>query len=317
MPDTSALDPAIAARLKRTADGLVPAVVQQHDTGEVLMLGWMDDEALARTLTTGRATYWSRSRQEYWLKGETSGQRPVGQGGPSRLRRRHPARQGRPGGRGLPHRRPHLLRRGRAARWLTRRSTRTGPARSRRTFGPVVLLAGVAGGALATAGTQPWFSSGGLPSTTARDRAWGRRRRRRVVSSAERARAGRPRVPRGGPGHPRTLPSVITVVGLSPPWAAVVSVPVCYVQVPDDVRADRRAVRREQRRGRHHRLVLDRRGGAFLGLRRVAGRRTLRARLAGDGPPLRRTLGALGGRGRRADPRISGRPSTQGHDPTS
>ena len=63
----------IAARLKRSADGLVPAVVQQHDTGEVLMLGWMDDEALARTLTTGRATYWSRSRQEYWVKGDTSG----------------------------------------------------------------------------------------------------------------------------------------------------------------------------------------------------------------------------------------------------
>lgn len=69
----TSLDPAVAARLKRTADGLVPAVVQQHDTREVLMLGWMDDEALARTLSTGRATYWSRSRQEYWLKGETSG----------------------------------------------------------------------------------------------------------------------------------------------------------------------------------------------------------------------------------------------------
>jgi len=67
------LDPHIAARLKRNAEGLVPAVVQQHDTGEVLMLGWMDDEALARTLDTGRATYWSRSRQEYWVKGETSG----------------------------------------------------------------------------------------------------------------------------------------------------------------------------------------------------------------------------------------------------
>jgi phosphoribosyl-AMP cyclohydrolase len=70
---TPSLDAAIAARLKRTSDGLVAAVVQQHDTGEVLMLGWMDDEALARTLATGRATYWSRSRQEYWLKGETSG----------------------------------------------------------------------------------------------------------------------------------------------------------------------------------------------------------------------------------------------------
>src|SRR5881628_1359779 len=63
----------IAARLKRDPAGLVPAVVQQHDTGEVLMLGWMDDEALHRTLTTGRATYWSRSRQEYWAKGDTSG----------------------------------------------------------------------------------------------------------------------------------------------------------------------------------------------------------------------------------------------------
>ena len=71
----SALDPAVAARLKRDADGLVPAVVQQHDTGEVLMLGWMDDEALHRTLATGRATYWSRSRGEYWVKGETSGHR--------------------------------------------------------------------------------------------------------------------------------------------------------------------------------------------------------------------------------------------------
>ena len=71
----SPLDPAIADLLKRDADGLVPAVVQQHDTGEVLMVGWMDDEALHRTLTTGRATYWSRSRQELWVKGETSGHR--------------------------------------------------------------------------------------------------------------------------------------------------------------------------------------------------------------------------------------------------
>lgn len=67
------LDPAIAARLKHTAEGLVPAVVQQHDTGEVLMLAWVDDEALARTIATGRATYWSRSRRDYWVKGETSG----------------------------------------------------------------------------------------------------------------------------------------------------------------------------------------------------------------------------------------------------
>ena len=71
----SALDPDLAARLVRNADGLVPAVIQQHDTGEVLMLGWMDAEALHRTLTTGRTTFWSRSRQEYWVKGETSGHR--------------------------------------------------------------------------------------------------------------------------------------------------------------------------------------------------------------------------------------------------
>ncbi|AXE38749.1 Phosphoribosyl-AMP cyclohydrolase [Acidipropionibacterium virtanenii] len=67
------LDPAIAARLKRNPDGLVPAVVQEDSTGAVLMMAWMDDEALARTLATRKATYWSRSRSEYWVKGETSG----------------------------------------------------------------------------------------------------------------------------------------------------------------------------------------------------------------------------------------------------
>ncbi len=71
--NTPALDPAVAARLKKTPDGLVAAIAQQHDTGEVLMLGWMDEEALRRTLTSGRATYYSRSRQEYWRKGDTSG----------------------------------------------------------------------------------------------------------------------------------------------------------------------------------------------------------------------------------------------------
>lgn len=71
----SALDPAIAALLKRDQAGLVTAVIQQWDTREVLMVGWMDDEALHRTLTTGRATYWSRSRGDYWVKGETSGHR--------------------------------------------------------------------------------------------------------------------------------------------------------------------------------------------------------------------------------------------------
>ena len=69
----SALDPGIADRLKRSPDGLVCAVVQERGTGAVLMVAWMDDEALHRTLTTGRATYWSRSREAYWVKGETSG----------------------------------------------------------------------------------------------------------------------------------------------------------------------------------------------------------------------------------------------------
>ena len=72
-PSLTELDPAIAAMLKRDDHGLVAAVVQQHDTGEVLMLGWMDHEALRRTLTEGRVTFWSRSRQSYWRKGDTSG----------------------------------------------------------------------------------------------------------------------------------------------------------------------------------------------------------------------------------------------------
>ncbi|MCM3501924.1 phosphoribosyl-AMP cyclohydrolase [Microbacterium sp. P26] len=60
-------------RVKYDADGLVAAVIQQFDSREVLMVGWMDAEALNRTLTTGRVTFWSRSRQEYWRKGDTSG----------------------------------------------------------------------------------------------------------------------------------------------------------------------------------------------------------------------------------------------------
>ena len=63
----------IASRLKRSPDGLVAAVAQQHDTGEVLMVAWMNDVALEQTLTTGRAVYWSRSRGELWRKGDTSG----------------------------------------------------------------------------------------------------------------------------------------------------------------------------------------------------------------------------------------------------
>ena len=67
------LDPKIAARLKRTADGLVCAVVQERATKDVLMVAWMNDEALDLTLTTRKGTYYSRSRQQLWVKGETSG----------------------------------------------------------------------------------------------------------------------------------------------------------------------------------------------------------------------------------------------------
>jgi len=56
-------------------NGLVPAIVQEQVTGEVLMLAWMNEESLRRTLETGRTWFWSRSRQEYWCKGETSGDR--------------------------------------------------------------------------------------------------------------------------------------------------------------------------------------------------------------------------------------------------
>lgn len=69
----SSLAPEIAARLKRDSNGLFAAIVQQYDSLEVLMLGFMDDEALSRTLAEGRVTFYSRSRQEYWRKGDTSG----------------------------------------------------------------------------------------------------------------------------------------------------------------------------------------------------------------------------------------------------
>jgi phosphoribosyl-AMP cyclohydrolase len=69
-----ALDPAAALDTARFGeDGLLPAVIQEEATGAVLMVGYMDREALRRTLTEGRVTFWSRSRQEYWRKGDTSG----------------------------------------------------------------------------------------------------------------------------------------------------------------------------------------------------------------------------------------------------
>ena len=69
-----AVEAAIAG-LSFGTDGLLPAIVQDAESERVLMLAWMDAEAVRRTLTTGRVTYWSRSRQEYWRKGDTSGHR--------------------------------------------------------------------------------------------------------------------------------------------------------------------------------------------------------------------------------------------------
>jgi len=63
------------AGVEYDADGLVPAIEQEHGSGEVLMFAWMNEAALRRSLDTGRMWYWSRSRQEYWCKGETSGDR--------------------------------------------------------------------------------------------------------------------------------------------------------------------------------------------------------------------------------------------------
>lgn len=61
------------ASLKYDANGLIPCIAQDHQTGEVLMFAWMNAASLARTLETGNVTYWSRSRQAFWAKGETSG----------------------------------------------------------------------------------------------------------------------------------------------------------------------------------------------------------------------------------------------------
>ena len=70
---TSPADAALAA-IQFDADGLVPAIAQQHDTGEVLMMAWMNRDAVRETLATNRVCYWSRSRKALWRKGETSGQ---------------------------------------------------------------------------------------------------------------------------------------------------------------------------------------------------------------------------------------------------
>lgn len=72
-PENAHLPAEIAERVRFNEAGLVPAIVQAADTGEVLMMAWMDDCALAYTLATRKGTYYSRSRQEYWVKGLTSG----------------------------------------------------------------------------------------------------------------------------------------------------------------------------------------------------------------------------------------------------
>jgi phosphoribosyl-AMP cyclohydrolase len=71
--DRAAYVDSVIARSRFNANGLIPAIIQQEGTLEVLMLGYMDEEALRRTLTEGRVTFWSRSRREYWRKGDTSG----------------------------------------------------------------------------------------------------------------------------------------------------------------------------------------------------------------------------------------------------
>jgi phosphoribosyl-AMP cyclohydrolase len=69
------LDEASLANVTYNADGLVPAIVQEGASGQVLMMAWMNEESLRKTLETGRTWFWSRSRKEYWCKGETSGDR--------------------------------------------------------------------------------------------------------------------------------------------------------------------------------------------------------------------------------------------------
>ena len=73
MSGSDELEHGIVLKPRFDANGLIAAIAQDAATGEVLMLAWMNAEALAKTLETGRATYWSRSRQALWVKGETSG----------------------------------------------------------------------------------------------------------------------------------------------------------------------------------------------------------------------------------------------------
>lgn len=73
MTAETTLPPELESDLLYNADGLIPAIAQQHDTGEVLMMAWMNRASIAETLATGQVCYWSRSRQSFWRKGESSG----------------------------------------------------------------------------------------------------------------------------------------------------------------------------------------------------------------------------------------------------
>ncbi len=66
-------EPDPLAQLTYNADGLIPAIIQEHQTGKILMMAWMNETSLRRSLETGRTHFWSRSRRQYWMKGETSG----------------------------------------------------------------------------------------------------------------------------------------------------------------------------------------------------------------------------------------------------
>ena len=96
-------------KLKFDANGLIPAIIQEQKTGRVLMMAWMNRASLEKTIATGKTHFWSRSRQKFWMKGETSGHTQTRQGHRVRLRRRHAADPGRADRRGLPRRLPVLF----------------------------------------------------------------------------------------------------------------------------------------------------------------------------------------------------------------
>ena len=117
---TPAGEQTIDAQISYDERGLVPCVIQDWRSGEVLTMAYMNEQALKRTRATGELHLWSRSRDELWKQGRNERQHPDGEGAAVGLRRRHAARAGGTGGSGLPHGRADLLspRRARAARAL-------------------------------------------------------------------------------------------------------------------------------------------------------------------------------------------------------